>query len=101
MDRPDQDNDSSWFDAGWAVFKGTDDPGFYPPLNDMVAQREWLGGFGAAWVEYPEDEIITSILNGDGWESLDKALARALNGRLELLGQLRMHSIRRVERMIH
>jgi hypothetical protein len=43
-----------------------------------------LGGFGAAWVECPDAD-------GTGGESVDEALARALEARPELLRQLRAH----------
>jgi len=34
-----------WFEAGWAVLKEEQwDADFFPPLNDMEAQRAWLGG---------------------------------------------------------
>jgi hypothetical protein len=37
--------DVDWFGAGWAVYKGdVRDSEFFPPLNDMEAQRWWLGG---------------------------------------------------------
>jgi len=104
MTLPDKIKDFGWFGAGWAVFKGgTEDPEFYPPLNDMEAQRQWLGGFGAAWVECPDDEAVESILHGDGTggESLDQALARALEGRGELLRQLRSHHADRTNRTLH
>jgi len=101
---PEKIQEFGWFGAGYAVGKGdVRDPDFYPPLNDMEAQREWLGGFGAAWVEYPEDEAIESILHGDGMsgESVDDALARAMEGREKLLRQLRSHSSDRTNRTEH
>lgn len=54
-----------WYGAGWSVFGGTGDRDFYPP-SDTSAQKEWLAGFKAAWVECPDDEAIDSILHGDG-----------------------------------
>jgi hypothetical protein len=69
-----------WFDVGWEAFaKGWRDADSFPPLNDMEAQRAWLGGFGAAWACGPDER------------SVDEALARALAGRAELLRQLRSH----------
>jgi hypothetical protein len=73
--------DRDWFAIGERVYReGLRDADFFPPLNDMEAQRWWLGGFGAAWAE-----------SSDGEESVDEALARALEGRVELLRQLRSH----------
>ena len=70
-----------WYAAGWAVLsKGVCEPEFFPPLNDIQAQREWLGGFGAAWVSDVDDG-----------ESVDEALVRVMKGREELLRQLRSH----------
>jgi hypothetical protein len=70
----------SWFEAGWSVGQDGVDEGRFPPLNDMEAQRSWLGGFGAAWVECP-----------DAGELVDEVLVWALVGRAELLRQLRSH----------
>jgi len=71
---------TDWIDVGWAVYReDVRDAEFFPPLNDMEAQRHWLGGFGAAWVAAPDGE------------SVDDALARVLDGRGELLLQLRSH----------
>jgi hypothetical protein len=70
-----------WFDAGWAVgMAGVGAGAYLPPLDDTLAQRWWLGGFGAAWAD--ADTVETSI---------DVALARALGGQRELLLQLRRH----------
>lgn len=87
-------SDVDWFSAGWAVYigaaRGAAD---FPPLNDMQAQRWWLGGFGAAWTEDIDDRGLRAVLNEEGivGESVDEALARALAGREELLRQLRSH----------
>ena len=96
-------NISDWFDAGWAVYKGSTGEDWFPPLNDREAQRAWLGGFGAAWVEYPDDEARASILMGDGLggESLDDALTSALARRPELLEQLLAHRDGWGRRTIH
>jgi hypothetical protein len=97
-------HDIDWFGAGYAVAKGgTARDDYYPPLNDMEAQREWLVGFIAGWVECPDDEAIESILYGDGTggESADMALARALEGRADLLRQLRAHGEGRASRTLH
>jgi hypothetical protein len=92
-----------WFDAGWAVFaSGLRDPAFFPPLNDMEAQRQWLGGFGAAWAEAPDVQALAAIPNGEprNGESLDAALVRVLTGRGELLRQLRAHGAGRASRTV-
>ncbi len=41
------------------------------------------GWFGAGWVGCPDDEVIESILHGDGRgeESVEQALDRVLEGR--------------------
>jgi hypothetical protein len=53
----------------------------------MEAQRQWPGGFGAAWAEAPDVQALASIPDGDrrNGESLDSALVQALTGREELL----------------
>ncbi|MCP4993508.1 MAG: hypothetical protein GY934_06955 [Gammaproteobacteria bacterium] len=89
------DKDFGWFGAGWAVYKGdVKDIDFFPPLGDIQAQREWLGGFGAAWAEYPDEVAMKSILDGDGMggESVRATLAKTLEGKTELLRQLLAHS---------
>jgi hypothetical protein len=104
MSMPEKIRDFGWFGAGYAVAKGgTDDDDFYPPLNDMEAQREWLGGFGAGWAECPDIEATESILYGDGMggESVHEALARALEGREALLRQLLAHGEGRASRTVH
>ncbi|MEA3640252.1 MAG: histidine kinase [Lamprobacter sp.] len=82
-----------WFDRGWDVYKGARQDGDYPPLNDMEAQRWWLGGFGAAWeaapFEMPQDRLVNGDLLNLG--DVDKALNEALQGRVDLLHQLRAH----------
>ena len=75
MSMPEKIRDFGWFGAGYAVAKGgTDDPDFYPPLNDMEAQREWLGGFGAGWAECPDDR-------GDRLDPLRRRDRRRVGGR--------------------
>jgi hypothetical protein len=69
------------FHVGWDAYKeGGRYPESLPHLNEMEAQRAWLGGFGAAWMEASEEDA-----------SIDEALVRALDGRAELLRQLRSH----------
>jgi hypothetical protein len=104
MNLPERIADFGWFGAGWAVFKGgTADPDFYPPLDDTDAQREWLAGFGAAWVECPDDEAVESILNGDGMggESVEEALVRVLESRDDLLRALWALGLNKIARVIH
>jgi hypothetical protein len=86
--------DIDWFGAGWAVFEGARSSEGFPPLNDMEAQRKWLAGFGAAWVECPDQALLETMLDGDwlGGASVDEALARALDGHGDLLRQLRAHA---------
>ena len=65
-----------WFDVGWDAYKeGGRYPESFPPRNDMEAQRAWLGGFGAAWVEASDEEAV------------DEALVRVVEGKEELLRQ--------------
>lgn len=74
--------ESDWFDIGWAVYrKDLRNDANFPPLNDMQAQRWWLGGFAAAWAENVTVE----------GESVDLALVRALAGKEDLLRQLRSY----------
>ncbi|ADC64087.1 hypothetical protein [Allochromatium vinosum] len=92
-----------WFGAGWAVYKGSMGDDCFPPLNDIDAQRAWLGGFGAAWVEYSDADGSASILIGDGMggESLHDALASALKGHSVLLQQLLAHRDGWSNRTVH
>jgi hypothetical protein len=77
MGLPGKIKDFGWYGAGWAVFKGgTDDPDFYPPIDDIEAQQEWLDGFTAACADYPDGE------------TMEQALSRVLVGRTALLGCL-------------
>ncbi len=71
--------------------------------GDIKAQQERLDGFGVAWAECPDDEAIESILHGDGrgGTSVYLALARALEGRGELLRQLRSHHADRASLTLH
>ena len=81
----------NWFEAGWSVYRERiRDPDFFPPLGDMDAQRQWLGGFGAALASSLEDK-----------ESVMDALARVLEGRGELLRQLRSHTSGKGVRTLH
>ena len=84
-------NDVDWIDAGWAVYKeGARDPEYFPPLGDRDAQRAWLGGVGAAWAS-----------DLDNTESVVDALTRMLEGRGELLRQLRSHTSGKGVRTLH
>ena len=71
-----------WFEAGEAVFLSVSaDARLYPPLDDAIAQRAWLGGFGSAWAAAPSD-------SPSGAQALDDALARALHDHGALAKQL-------------
>ena len=77
-----------WFDAGEAAFcAGTINQQLLPPLDDPVAQRQWLGGFAAAWAACPEGR--------GGWcdEALDVVLMRALADRGPLYRRLLAHGL--------
>ena len=78
-----------WFDAGARVGASESGAAAYPPLDDMEVQRWWLGGFGAAWAERPDDG------------TLDAALTAALQGRAALLRQLRAHGAGRASQTRH
>jgi hypothetical protein len=79
MPRP-EDSYDDWFAAGMAVFWRSTDPADFPPLDNRAAQRAWLGGFGAAWAECPQN-------SDEPWcdEEVDIALTMALDGREGLL----------------
>ena len=83
--------DVDWFDAGSAIFDGvTNDPSFYPPLNDIEAQRAWLAGFGASWIEFPEcpeTDVFPDRRRGE----IGEVLSRTLLHRPQLLRQLLAH----------
>ena len=80
-----------WFDAGWAVYQeGVRDPEYFPPLGDRDAQRQWLDGVGAAWAS----DLATK-------KSVADAISKALEGRAELLRQLRSHASGEGLRTLH
>ena len=82
---------AAWFEAGSITYlEGRGDASLLPPSYDMEAQRWWLEGFGAAWAEALKDG-----------ESVDDALVRALEGREELLRQLRSHRAEWGRREVH
>lgn len=76
----------NWFEAGEGILDGvTDDPSCYPPLDDYEAQRMWLGGFAAAWVE------LTTFAENAGdprQRPVLEVLADRLADRPDLLRQL-------------
>jgi hypothetical protein len=88
-----------WFGAGWAVFQGDRAEESFLPLSDMEAQREWLAGFGSTWVECPDEAARDA--NCPGGLLVDEALVRALDGRGELLRQLRAHGRGHANRSVH
>jgi hypothetical protein len=77
-----------WFAAGAQLHDYGATAAPLPPLNDMEAQRHWLAGFGAAWVDRP-DAL-----------SLDDALLAALRSQEALLRQLRAHGLGRTTRTL-
>ncbi|MFZ1538172.1 MAG: histidine kinase [Chromatiaceae bacterium] len=98
MSKPASNPISAWFDVGYAVFRdGPAGPHCFPPLDDSEAQRHWLGVFGAAWVECPDEKTLEAIRNGNwlGGESVEEALVRVLAGRDDLLRQLWVHGLGR------
>jgi hypothetical protein len=70
-----------WYGAGFAVGKGEDiPPGFVPPVDDVRAWDEFLAGFAHAHADYPDEEAVIGILEGDfsKGEPLDSMLLRVL-----------------------
>jgi hypothetical protein len=97
-----QDNEIDWFEAGYTVGKGGSDDALYPPMDDMEAQRAWLGGFGAGWAEGPDESLAATLFGVcTNRESVDEALMCALDDRPELLHQLRAHGEGRTSRAVH
>lgn len=84
----------AWFEAGEAVHAGNRNPARFPPLDDPQAQRWWLGGFLAAWVEIgaedpasrpsPADDPLAALCRDDA----HAALAVALSAHPQLAEQL-------------
>jgi hypothetical protein len=82
----------AWFDAGEAVFHGSTDPAYIPPLHDHEARRWWAGGFVAAWVNAdsaesaskPDQEPLERLRR----EDLSVALMLALRDHKALAAQL-------------
>jgi hypothetical protein len=82
----------AWFDAGEAVFRGSTDPAYIPPLHDHEARRWWAGGFVAAWVRAdstesapkPDQEPLERLRR----EDLSVALMLALSDHKALAAQL-------------
>jgi hypothetical protein len=98
------DPNAAWFDVGYAAVRdGPTGPHCFPPLDDPEAQRHWLGGFGTAWVDRPDDATHNAIRNGDwqGGESFEEALVRVLEGWEDLLRQLWAHGLGRIARVTH
>lgn len=80
---------ADWFSHGERVADGVRDENLYPPLGDRDAQRQWLGGFGAAWAACAEDQAV------------DEALVEVLDGRPELLAELWAIGLGRIKRRAH
>lgn len=81
---------SDWFGAGWAVFQNSTTAGPYPPLYDRLAQRAWLGGFGAAWMACATRDSANPERCR---QAVRWALVQALRAQPALLGQLLLHGI--------
>ena len=74
-----------WFARGYSVMRDQErDPSHYPPLNDIEAQRQWLGGFGAGWAELP-------LEYQNDQATITNALDIALDGQQHLFQQLLSH----------
>ncbi|TCT21203.1 histidine kinase [Thiobaca trueperi] len=81
-------NQPDWFNLGSAVFEGrAAGPDCFPPLNDMQAQRYWLAGFSASWIEASERHDRDPARHPSTL-GIEAHLSRALAGRPELLRQL-------------
>jgi len=68
-----------WFGAGWASFKTGHIPkGFVPPPGNDEALKEWLAGVKSAFADYPDEEAMKGILDGDPMrgEAFEDALLR-------------------------
>ena len=57
--------DYGLFGAGWASFKEGAVANKHVPANEYDALSEWLNGFFAAFADYPDDEAMQGILQGD------------------------------------
>lgn len=92
---------ADWFALGSAVFEGrAAGPDRYPPLNDMQAQRGWLAGFGASWIEAAERHDRDPARYPptlDLWTNL----TRTLTGRPDLLRQLSAYRLGLQSRHTH
>jgi len=55
-------------------------PGFVPHVKDSSAWQEFLAGFAHAHADYPDDEAVNGILEGDlsKGEPFDSMLLRIL-----------------------
>jgi len=87
----DEISEFGWLGAGFsAFFQAPIDPDYLPPLDDPLAQSEWLDGFAMAHAERPDEEAMESILygNGMGGESMEDALRRQLLDYPELTSTL-------------
>ena len=84
-----------WYGAGFSIFKGENlIPEWMPPYSDEPAWFEFLDGAAHAHADYPDDEAMEGILEGDftRGESFDDLLFRILKfeiyDRLETSGLL-------------
>ena len=67
-----------WYGAGWASLKGGTVADIHMPPNESGSLKKWIDGFLAAHAEYPDEDAMESIMNGDGTggESAEDALLR-------------------------
>ncbi|MDM8522797.1 hypothetical protein QUF80_05435 [Desulfococcaceae bacterium HSG8] len=54
-----------WYGAGWASLKGGSVSDDHIPDNEHEALKDWLSGFFAAYADYPDEEAIAGMLQGD------------------------------------
>jgi len=78
-----------WYGAGFSVFKGEElIPEWIPPYDDEKAWFEFLDGGAHAHADYPDEEAMAGILEGNftQGESFDNMVFRVL--KFEIYDQL-------------
>ena len=87
--------DFGWYGAGWAAFKSGKIPDpqsqWMPDFTDGAGWLQWLDGFGAAHADYPDEEAIEGMLEGDfsRGETFEAALERVAGP--EVFGRIQGH----------